>query len=137
MSQRIKLHGLKEVEQALGRVKTATARSKARRILKEAGEPIARAARNLAPRDEYDLVESIDVSPVLNRSQRRQQPRGSFADVEMHVGPTGLPQSILQEFGTFKEPAQPFMRPAWEANKEGTLRLIQDLLWVEIQRMAK
>jgi HK97 gp10 family phage protein len=137
MQSKIKLVGMKEVEQALGRLKTATARSKGRKILKEAGEPIARAARNLAPRDEYDLVESIDVSPVLNKSERRKHRKGSFADVEMHIGPSGLPQAILQEFGTFKEPAQPFIRPAWDANREQTLELVSNLLWLEIQDAAK
>jgi HK97 gp10 family phage protein len=137
MQPRIKLVGMKEVEKALGRVKTATARSKGRKILKEAGEPIARAARNLAPRDEYDLAESIDVSPVLNKSQRRKHRKGSFADVEMHIGPSGLPQGVLQEFGTFKEPAQPFMRPAWEGNKMQTLELVSNLLWLEIQDTVK
>lgn len=137
MQTKIKLVGMKEVEQALGRLKTATARSTGRRILKEAGEPIARAARNLAPRDEYDLSESIDVSPILNKSQRRKQRKGSFADVEMHIGPSGLPQAVLQEFGTFKEPAQPFMRPAWEGKKTQTLQLISELLWLEVQKAGK
>lgn len=137
MQTKIKLTGMREVEKALAQVKHSTAKNKVRKILKEAGEPVARAARALAPRDEMDLAESIDVSPVLNKSQRRKQRKGAFAQVEMHIGPSGLPQAVLQEFGTFKEPAQPFMRPAWDANQSKTLDLISALLWIEMQKATK
>lgn len=137
MQTTIKLTGFKELEQKLTQVKGSTAKNKMRKVLKEAGEPIARAARARAPRDELDLVESIDVSPLLNRSQRRSSRKGSFAEVEMHIGPSGIPQGILQEFGTYKEAAQPFMRPAWDGNKMNTLDLIGALAWNEVEKKAR
>lgn len=137
MQVKVKLSGMREVEKALAQVKQSTAKNKVRKILREAGEPVARAARALAPRDELDLVESIDVSPILNRSQRKQHRKGYFADVEMHIGPSGLVQGVMQEFGTFKEPAQPFMRPAWDANEMKTLDYIGAKLWQEVEKAAK
>tara|TARA_B110001454_G_scaffold176591_1_gene168764 strand:+ start:120 stop:530 length:411 start_codon:yes stop_codon:yes gene_type:complete len=136
MQTKIKLIGMREVEKALARVKGATAKNKSRKILREAGEPIARDARARAPRDEHDLVDSIDVSPVLNKAQRKLHPKRSFADVEMHIG-AGVRHAILPEFGTFKDAAQPFMRPAWDANKMDTLDFIGARLWQEVEKAAK
>src|SRR3546814_3938596 len=48
----------------------------------------------------------IDVSTRLARSQAGD--KGALALVEMYVGPGQHPQAITQEFGTFKEAAQPF-----------------------------
>lgn len=134
MKTTVKLHGMKGVEAELMKVRGATAKSKVRKVLKESGEPVARRMRSLAPIDERDLIESIDVSPVLSKSQRRKQRKGSFADVEMHIGAGPLPQAHLKEFGTYKEPAQPFGRPAWEGLKMKTLDTIGALIWASISR---
>lgn len=133
----IKLEGLKGVEDALMKVKGATAKNKVRKVLRQAGEPVARAARGMVSVDEGDLRESIDVSPVLTRSQRRQHKKGYFADVEVHIGPSGLVQGITEEFGTYKQAADPFMRPAWEAHADNVLDDIGAGLWVEVQKKAR
>lgn len=137
MQTTVKLVGMDEIERKLAQVKGATAKNKVRKVLREAGEPIARKARALAPRDEGDLQESIDVSPILNRSQRGQHPKGYFADLEMHIGPSGLVQGITQEFGTYKAAAHPFMRPAWEGMEMKTLDTIGAMLWSEVHKKAR
>lgn len=137
MQATIKLTGMRELERKLALVKGSTAKNKMRRVLREAGEPVARKARGLAPEDEGDLRESIDVSPLLNRSQRRQFPKGSFADLEMHIGPSGLVQGITQEFGTIHHAAHPFMRPAWEGMEMRTLDTIGALAWAEVEKKAR
>ena len=137
MRTTIKLEGLKGVEDALMKVKGSTAKSKARRVLKQAGEPVARQMRANVSVDEGDLRESIDVSSVLTRSQRRMQKKGSFADVEMHIGPSGLVQGITEEFGTINQAADPFARPAWYGMETKTLDLIGALLWVEVSKKAR
>ena len=53
---------------------------------------------------------------------------------ECAAGP--LPQAHLQEFGTKDQPPQPFMRPAWDAEKRGVLEGIKDDLWAEIKKAA-
>lgn len=136
MQTTIKLEGLKGLEEKLAEVKGSTAKSKMRKVLKEAGEPVAQLARARVGVDEGDLRDSIDVSPVLNRSQRRQSSKGSFADLEMHIGPSGLVQGITQEFGTVKQAANPFMRPAWEALKYKTMDTIGALAWAAVSKNA-
>ncbi|MGB7406787.1 MAG: HK97-gp10 family putative phage morphogenesis protein [Pacificimonas sp.] len=137
MKVTVQLEGLKGVEAALMQVKGSTAKNKVRKVLREAGEPIARKARGMVSVDEGDLRESIDVSPLLNRSQRRGHKRGYFADVEMHIGPSGLVQGITQEFGTFSQAANPFMAPAWHGLKDQTLDTIGAMLWVEVSKKAR
>ena len=137
MKTTIKLHGLKGVEQKLAQVKGATAKNKMRKVLREAGEPAARRMRSLAPEDEGDLRESIDVSPLLNRSQRRMHPKGYFADLEMHIGPSGVVQGVVQEFGTWFHGASPFARPAWDGMEMKTLDTIGALVWVEVEKKAR
>ncbi|MEM9085306.1 MAG: HK97-gp10 family putative phage morphogenesis protein [Pseudomonadota bacterium] len=133
----IKLEGLKGVEDALFRVKGSTAKNKVRKVLREAGEPVARRMRRLAPEDEGDLSESIDVSPTLTRPQRRIFRKGYLADVEMHIGPSGLVQGITSEFGTINQMADPFARPAWYGMEIETLDLIGAGLWVEVSKKAR
>lgn len=93
--------------------------------------------RALAPVDKADLRESIDVSPILNRSQRRLSPKGYFADLEMHIGPSGLVQGVVQEFGTYKMAANPFARPAWQGMEMKTLDTIGALAWAEVEKKAR
>lgn len=135
MNQEFRLDGLDELERTLGQLPSAVAKRTTVRVLKEGGEPIAQTARELAPERLGDLKESIDVSTRLASSQRREFARES--DVEVYVGPGQHPQAITQEFGTFKEPAQPFMRPAWESKKLYALDIIGTLLGISILKAAK
>lgn len=131
----VKVAGLKEVEASLKELKKSTARSVIRKALREGGEVLARAARDLVPVDTGGLRESIDVSSRLNRSQKAKHRKR--ADQEVFVGPDGRPQSITQEFGTYKEPAQPYMRPAWDGNSKAAMTRISDALFVEVERAAR
>lgn len=131
----VKLIGMRELERALAQLPQATRRRTAQNALRKGGEPIARAARAYAPVDEGNLRESITVSATLARSQRGD--RGSFAPVEMYVGPGQHPQAITQEFGTFKEPPQPYMRPAWDTMRYTALDLIGAHLGLEIEKTAR
>ncbi|NVP55966.1 HK97 gp10 family phage protein [Mycoplana rhizolycopersici] len=134
----VKVEGLRELDRALGALPKSTAKAVLRQVLKDAGEPIARAARLGAPRHDMHLYESIDVSTRLNGRQRglhREENKPTFQ--EMFVG-TNNPAGVFQEFGTGPgHIAQPFMRPAWDAHKMSTITLISDGLWVSIEKAAK
>lgn len=132
----IKIEGLKELDTALGKLPKATAKGALRRVLREAGEPIARTARGLAPRHDLHLHESIDVSTKLNRRQSGlHRKAGGRAFQEMFVG-TNNPAGVQQEFGNERHGPQPFMRPAWDAKKRETLDYITNALWGEIEKTA-
>lgn len=133
----VKVEGLRELDRALGQLPKSTAKAVLRKVLKDAGEPLARTARRLAPKDEYHLYESIDVSTRLSRRQRGlHRKENSPAFQEMFVG-TNNPAGVQQEFGNDRHAAQPFMRPAWDAEKMNVLDLISVSLWGEIEKAAQ
>ncbi|WP_037437156.1 HK97-gp10 family putative phage morphogenesis protein [Sinorhizobium fredii] len=132
----VKVEGLQDLERALKELPQANAKAVLRRTLKEAGEPIAKTARSLAPKHDMYLSESVDVSTKLSRRQRGLHKKAS--PVEMFIGPGPDPAAHLQEFGSGPgHHAQPFMRPAWDQNKEKALDTIANLTWVEIEKAAK
>lgn len=132
----VKVAGLQDLERALKGLPAANGKGVLRRTLKEAGEPVAKTARALVPKDKGYLSESIDVSTKLSRRQRRLHQKQ--AEVEMFIGPGPDPAGHLDEFGTGPgHQAQPFMRPAWDQNKTKVLDTIANLTWIEIEKTAK
>lgn len=140
-----KIEGLAELERALAELPKSTGKALLRRVLKKAGQPIADAAKSMAPDDPTttgprDLGDSIGVSTRLSKRQAsiaRKMFKNDKASVEMHVGAGSLPQAHLQEFGTEHHGAQPYMRPAWDGNKMGALEIIKNDLGGEIEKSAK
>jgi HK97 gp10 family phage protein len=167
MRATFKIEGLRELDAALGEMSKATARNVLRRVLIKAGQPIASAAAALAPVDTGELAGSIEVSSkikntvgnkefsavlasggstadarsALRDARRAAGGQGSFAEV--HVGPVQAKSKknaikrIVQEFGSATQPPQPYMRPAWEAEKDHALEIIKRDLGAEIKRTAE
>lgn len=133
----VRIEGLKELDKALGQLPKATAKATLRRVLRYAAEPMAQAARQNAPRLEMHLYESIDVGTKLTRRQSGlHKKENSPTFQEMFVG-TNNPAGVQQEFGNERHGPQPFMRPAWDAEKMPTLDRIGDSLWFEIEKSAQ
>lgn len=141
MKKTFRVEGLKELEKALLELKTATARRLVRKNLMAAAEPMADAARALVPDDPattgYDLGRSIAVSTKLSRRQRKKARRIVKSGVEVFMGSGPLPHAHLQEFGTVNHAAQPFMRPAWDAHKDGVVDAMREATWADIEMIAK
>jgi HK97 gp10 family phage protein len=164
MSITVQVSGLKDLDRALGELPKSVAKATLVRTLKKAGEPIAQAARAAAPIDDGTLRDSIVVSARLKnkvgmaefgaamkaglgvgaaraalRDARRAAGGGSFA--EMYVGPSlgkgVLRYAHLQEFGTSNHSAHPFMRPAWDSEKDAALSIIRRELGNEIMAAAR
>jgi HK97 gp10 family phage protein len=140
------VEGLKELEQMLDKLSKSMAKTVLRNALKKAGQPIADAAKSMAPVGPTgNLRESITVSTKLKKSQRPGGYRDRTA-VNVYVGNdyTKGPHAHLVEFGTGPRvldkpraatiggnvvmithtgqmPAKPFMRPAFEAAKKKAL----------------
>lgn len=140
----VSVEGLREVDFALGELGKVAGRNVMRRVAKARLEPMAEAARRMAPDDPAtggnDLKTSIAVSTVLSKSQRKKNLGKS--EVEAHMGPAGRggkgapPHGVWQEFGTAKHGPQPFMRPAFDAGKDALLAGIKDDLWAEVEKAA-
>lgn len=149
--QAMKIEGLRELEKALMELKTTTAKGVARRAMKKSLAPFRDRAAAMAPRGteplegrDERLADSLAITTRLSRSQRR----GLKLDrdtVYMFAGPSGQRHAHLVEFGTgprFQKngryvgrmPAQPFMRPAWDATKAEVLKRISEEMRREIEK---
>lgn len=124
-------------DKALAEVGTkATQKNILVRTLKKAAKPIDDAASNMAPKDTGKLEVSVITGTQLTRRQKGSAYKaGKLGVAEVHVG-TALSRGLFQEFSTFKMPASPFMRPAWDMRKDEAQDIIAKELWVEIKKAA-
>lgn len=160
---RVRVDGLKELDKALGELSKATARNTLRRALTSAAEPMRAAAVRNAPMDTGELKRSIKLSSKIDnrtgkaefaatmkaggtraqaaqalRDARREKGIGeSFAEVFMGPEKGGKRLSIkaiVQEFGSEKQAAQPYMRPAFDAEAKNVISRVGDELSKEIDK---
>ena len=125
-------------DKALAEVGTkATQKNILIRTLKKAAAPIDEAASNMAPIDTGKLQVSVVTGTQLTRRQKGSAYKaGKLGVAEVHVG-TAMSRGLFQEFGTYKMPASPFMRPAWDMRKGEAETIIAKELWVEIEKAAQ
>ena len=139
MAVKMRLEGFAELERELDRLGRATTqKASLRRSLKKAAQPMAALAQGMAPRGETGmLASSVTVSTKLSKRQRglhRRMFRDDRAAVEMFVGAGPLASAHTQEFGARHHAAQPFMRPAWDQDREAMLGRLKAALWTDIQK---
>eukprot|EP00998_Keelungia_sp_KM082_P002248 NODE_12731_length_443_cov_1.560127_g12708_i0.p2 GENE.NODE_12731_length_443_cov_1.560127_g12708_i0~~NODE_12731_length_443_cov_1.560127_g12708_i0.p2 ORF type:complete len:125 (-),score=21.43 NODE_12731_length_443_cov_1.560127_g12708_i0:69-443(-) len=112
--------------------------------MKKELKPIQVMANALWPGSDEDVVK---ITSRVQRSQGAERDHGSV--VNMYVGAeggrTGTPHAHLVEWGTGPRtqqngrytgqmPPQPFLQPAWDANKAGLLQGLGSRLWEEIAK---
>ncbi|WPY93160.1 HK97-gp10 family putative phage morphogenesis protein [Limimaricola variabilis] len=157
MGVTVKIEGLRDLERELAKLPKSTGKAALRRVLKKAATPLAEDMRSRAPTGDTatdDLADSIAVSTKLSTRQarlHRRMFRNDRAAVEMFVGPGPLPQAVYAEFGTAphinkgryagtQHPGtapQPFVRPAWDAQRGPMLARLRADLWAEIRKTVK
>jgi HK97 gp10 family phage protein len=148
----VKMEGWRELDKALGELPKATGRNAIKRALKTAGQPVLAEMRARAPvasgpyyagkGDKRRLLQpgrkrdSLEISFTLNPVNRREQrnERKSFA--EIHIGTRRGSTAHFFEYGTYKQPAQPYLAPAWAAKQDDALRILGQQLKVEIEKAA-
>ncbi len=135
MRSKFRLDGVRELGQAMMDLPGAVNRQMVTRAAVQSLEPVRRDAEELAPKRTGGLSRSINISTRLSTRQRRISKKQSR--VEVYVGPEPHTKAVAQEFGTFKESAQPYMRPAWSANLRKVWDILAMLLWFEIAKAAK
>lgn len=133
---KMKFEGGKDLEKALMGLKTTTAKSVSRRVLKKSGQPLADRANANAPEDQGDLSKSYGVSTRLNASQKRKARGQDRDDVFVYVG-TNNPAGLQQEFGNVLHPAQPHLRPAWDALLPSIFNSIRDGMAFEVEKTVQ
>lgn len=138
------VEGFKELDDALENLTKGAGKAALRKGARAALEPMAEIARSLAPDDPEtggrDLKASITVGTVLSKRQRglhRKMFRNDKASVEMFMGAGTNPAAHTQEFGTIRHGPQPFMRPAWDQDKNAMLERLKADLWASISAAVK
>lgn len=154
---RVKVEGFKELDAALQEMKKSAAKAVARRALMKAAAPIAADAQSGVQVSSGSTRRSIGVAAALTKRQRKQSGGGAKAVagggfrseakdyVEVHIGPrtdgsfasAPDPAGLMEEFGTAKQSPEPFMRPAWDGNKDSALETIRTELAAEIEKTRK
>lgn len=157
----LRIEGMRDLDEALKQLPRATGRNVLDRALKRAAKPIQQKAKAIAPRDTGELRKSIIVESVKRGDAGGKaafaRARAAGASVsearaalisassgetkaEVRVGPRkakskaeGI-KTIVQEFGSVNQPAQPYMRPAWDANRDAASEGIRKELWSEIEK---
>ena len=135
------ISGLGETLAALRHIpEVATQQNVLRRSLVKAAQPIADAARAMAPDDPRtpapDLKSSIAVATQLTRRHRREKEN----EVEVYVGPTAQAgRSVLNyasnvEFGTFRAAPHPYLRPAFQSAGGQVLEILRRELSAELEK---
>lgn len=135
----IRIDGLKELDEALSQLPKATAKNVLRRTGILALAPVIAEAKRLVPVRSGDLRDSLKVTTKLSKRQQRANAKAvaqGKATVQLYAGAAALPHAHLQEFGTQNHAPQPFMRPAWDANKDRVLEIIKTELGGEIEKAA-
>lgn len=134
----MKMVGLRALEADLFQLeKHTTRKSVARKVLKNAGGPLADRMNNTAPDDPNTpggLSASHSVSTKLNKSQARQARRNK-SQVEVYVG-TNDPAAIQQEYGNINHGPQPYGRQAWDSMRGEILNQIKSDMGDEIVKSA-
>lgn len=141
----VKTTGLRDLEREMERLKPAAAKAALRRSLLAAAKPLVADMQERAPVDpngKQSLKKSIGVGTRLEKRQaglHRKMFRDDKAAVEMFVGPSysrgaGGRHGHLQEFGTRHHAAQPFARPAWDADRGAILDRLSAEMWANVEK---
>ena len=106
--------------------------------LKEGAEPIRADASSNAPRRAGSGPHLADHIVTRALGEIRATEIGVEADAAVIVGPTkDFFWGYFNEFGTSKQPARPWFRPAFDTNEERSLRAILTALWFRLLQATK
>jgi len=144
-------------------MRKAAVRNAAKRALKPTAE-LYQSALPWAPKPKQyaksrHLRDSVEITSALKRSQKKDGRRVGKDEIVMYVG-SSAPHAHLVEWGTEERqhktpttapigdvvrvvqgtgrmPAKPYLRQAWEATKNGIMKIFADEMKKEIERAAK
>lgn len=131
------VQGGRDLERRLRELPDGMSRKVQVSALKEGAEPMRAKAAELAPRSD-EAPHMADHIVVSELSQRDRDAISAFDDVVVAVGPERkFFYGYFLEYGTAHQPAQPFMRPAFDTKAQTTLGMLASLLWQRIKRSTQ
>lgn len=139
--QTVKLEGFRELERALAEdMPKAAAKSTLRRAGIRSMKRLEEAARRYAPKQRGELAGGITTKVVKAKRQAGSAKFARSEGIEVETGPTGRPEggnAAWQEFGTVKMSAQPYMRPAADAELPHVAEQVREELRLQIEKTKK
>jgi HK97 gp10 family phage protein len=130
MQFNFRIEGGDELERVLRRLPRGVARSQLRSALKHAAKPMVRDARTRARSASWrsgDMAKSIKARVMKN----------TVTPAAISLGPSREHwYGVLFERGFRSRPAEPFLRPAWDANRKRFVSEFGDSLWHVLNRLA-
>jgi HK97 gp10 family phage protein len=144
MKTTVRIEGLRELDATLSALGAEFGKPAAKAVLRRVGvkalTPMAETAQALAPDDPEtggkDLKASITVGTRLTARQARlNRKREDKSFVEVYMG-TADPAGVQQEFGNVNHGPQPFMRPAFDQDADGAIKIVATELGPEIEKTA-
>lgn len=132
MSLSLRFTGGEELARTLNALPTKISRQIKRQVLIDAAEPMVAVARRGAPRraPSPDIADNIEAVGALGG----RDVYGDEKDTTVSIGPVrGFFYGKFLERGTVYMSPRPFLRPAFDSQKDRTVLLVRDGLWREIQ----
>ncbi len=130
-----KLVGGAELAKNLGQLPGSVSKSVQRQALRKGAEPIRSAAASGAPRDERANAPHLADNIVVGT---RSLTRADEGETIVEVGPAKQPSDhfygFFQEYGTVTQPAQAFMRPAFDSQASNSLRIVMAEMWAAVKK---
>lgn len=155
----LRVRGMKETLAGLEGLSKAAARGVLERVLKKAAKPTMNHARSNAPERTGELKQSIkmevtrqsagkaafaramaggasrqEAGQAARAANRAAAGKGASASVKVRAA---APHGVFAEYGTLHHPAQPFMRPALDANADAAVKIVGTEMGIEIEKSAK
>lgn len=142
----VEVKGLKELEQKLAQLPAAVGYKALSGALMSAGNEIAKEAKRLAPKGSVEHYLGTKAKAKGKKAEpgnlrahiRRTKVKETKYSAEVRIGWTSKAfYGQFVEFGTARQPARPFLRPAFEAKKEKALEVFKKRLAVLIEKQAE
>lgn len=152
MAETIKLEGLKELDAKLARLETKTGFKVLRAALMEASKPMFLVAKQNASATGVRGFDAGATAAAMARYVKKITPQRTV----LFLGPKNKSKKALNlwnakhgqnikrlnhfhlvEFGSAKGPAQPFLRPAFDATKVSVARSFGRILAKQIEKVAR
>lgn len=136
MKVALTVFGGSDLSKRLAELSHSVSRSVQLAALKKGAEPIRDMAESLAPIDEQAPPPHLADNIIITTARASHlESEGLFDRVAVYIGPAvRFFWGYFQEFGTVKQPAHPFMRPAFDTQHRLSLQIIASELWIAIRR---
>lgn len=135
MPASVRIEGMDELQKKLRRLPDNLKKKTLMKAMRMGAKPIRDAAQAKAPRRKSLPRRTTGKPLYMTIKVTAARRRRGHSEVSLRVGPTkGGAHGILQELGTVHHAAQPFMRPAFDAHKDESVKIIAGELEDAIKR---